>query len=144
MLLKDDPAWSAIISNKSFDVAFLFTLPSLINNVLLVVAVSFLYSSPPAIDVAGEKIKKIGTSFFTTEIRDEVTKPLDIAQAVAAIIPTYGGHCNFSVIHHFQGVRKVDGLIYGNKKFGFFYIINNIGMMTKVVLEEGVYKLVGA
>ncbi len=82
--------------------------------------------------VAGGKIKKIGTSFFTTEIRDEVTKPLDIAQAVAAIIPTYGGHCNFSVIHHFQGVRKVDGLIYGDKKFGFFYIINNIGMMTKV------------
>ena len=101
-------------------------------------------NSPATEIVAGEKIKKIGTSFFTTEIRDEVTKPLDIAQAVAAIIPTYGGHCNFSVIHHFQGVRKVDGLIYGNKKFGFFYIINNIGMMTKVVLEEGVYKLVGA
>ena len=110
--------------------------------VVLDILISFI--NPPAIDVAGEKIKKIGTSFFTTEIRDEVTKPLDIAQAVAAIIPTYGGHCNFSVIHHFQGVRKVDGLIYGNKKFGFFYIINNIGMMTKVVLEEGVYKLVGA
>ena len=56
MLLKEAPAWSTIISNKSFDVAFLFTLPSLINTVLLVVAGSSLYSSPPAIIVAGEKL----------------------------------------------------------------------------------------
>lgn len=48
MLLKEAPAWSTITSNKSFDITFLFTLPSLINTVLLVVAVSFLYSSPPA------------------------------------------------------------------------------------------------
>ena len=48
MLLKEAPWWSTIISNKSFDVAFLFTLPSLINTVLLVVAGSSLYSSPPA------------------------------------------------------------------------------------------------
>ena len=56
MLLKEAPAWSTITSNKSFDITFLFTLPSLINTVLLVVAVSFLYSSPPAIVVAGEKL----------------------------------------------------------------------------------------
>ena len=48
MLLKEAPAWSTITSNKSFDITFLFTLPSLIKAVLLVVAGSFLYSSPPA------------------------------------------------------------------------------------------------
>ena len=53
MLLKEAPAWATIISNKSFDVAFLFTLPSLINTVLLVVAGSSLYSSPPATMMAG-------------------------------------------------------------------------------------------
>ena len=56
MLLKEAPAWSTITSNKSFDIAFLFTFPSLINTVLLVVAGSFLYSSPPATTMAGESI----------------------------------------------------------------------------------------
>ena len=61
MLLKEAPAWSTITSNKSFDITFLFTLPSLINTVLLVVAVSFLYSSPPAIVVA---VESIGSATF--------------------------------------------------------------------------------
>lgn len=70
MLLKEAPAWSTITSNKSFDITFLFTLPSLINTVLLVVAVSFLYSSPPAIKKNPIKIPVICFSSLTFAIKN--------------------------------------------------------------------------
>ena len=92
--------------------------------------------------VAGESIKKIGTSLYVDSFSGEAETAIDIIKDIVQKIPNINYTAiNIVYIKTKGGVVLVDGYIYPNKLYGAFRITSSSENIKSIRLFDGEYKL---
>lgn len=92
--------------------------------------------------VAGEFIKKIGTSLYVDSFSGEAETAIDIIKDIVQKIPNINYTAiNIVYIKTKGGVVLVDGYIYPSKLYGAFRITSSSENIKSIRLFDGEYKL---